>query len=72
MITIPVQLSARAAARVRPSRIIFPKSALSRVISNVCKERAMDAETVSAWLAAGEGEHTEFKEKYSSPSSRAW
>ena len=26
----------------------------------------MDAETVSAWLAAGEGEHTEFKEKYSS------
>ena len=26
----------------------------------------MDAETVTAWLAAGEGEHTEFKEKYSS------
>ena len=26
----------------------------------------MDAETVAAWLAAGEGEHTEFKEKYSS------
>jgi predicted HTH transcriptional regulator len=26
----------------------------------------MDAETVSAWLAAGEGENTEFKEKYSS------
>jgi len=26
----------------------------------------MDAEIVAAWLAAGEGEHTEFKEKYSS------
>lgn len=26
----------------------------------------MDAELVAAWLAAGEGEHTEFKEKYSS------
>ena len=26
----------------------------------------MEAETVAAWLAAGEGEHTEFKEKYSS------
>jgi hypothetical protein len=26
----------------------------------------MNAETVAAWLTAGEGEHTEFKEKYSS------
>jgi predicted HTH transcriptional regulator len=26
----------------------------------------MDAETVALWLGAGEGEHTEFKEKYSS------
>ena len=26
----------------------------------------MDAETVTAWLAVGEGEHIEFKEKYSS------
>ena len=26
----------------------------------------MDAETVTAWLAVDEGEHTEFKEKYSS------
>ncbi len=26
----------------------------------------IDAKTVSAWLTAGEGEHTEFKEKYSS------
>jgi ATP-dependent DNA helicase RecG len=26
----------------------------------------MDAETVAAWLAAGEGEHTEFKRVYSS------
>ncbi len=26
----------------------------------------MDAETVAAWLAAGEDEHTEYKEKYSS------
>lgn len=26
----------------------------------------MDAELVATWLAAGEGEHTEFKEKYSS------
>jgi predicted HTH transcriptional regulator len=26
----------------------------------------MDAETVAAWLAAGESEHLEFKEKYSS------
>ena len=26
----------------------------------------MDVETVSTWLAAGEGEHTEFKEKYNS------
>jgi hypothetical protein len=26
----------------------------------------MEAETIAAWLAAGEGEHTEFKEKYSS------
>ena len=26
----------------------------------------MEAETVAAWLAAGEGEHTEFKEKYNS------
>ena len=24
----------------------------------------MDAVTVLTWLAAGEGEHTEFKEKY--------
>lgn len=26
----------------------------------------MDAVTVLTWLAAGEGEHTEFKEKYNS------
>jgi len=26
----------------------------------------MDAESIAAWLAVGEGEHTEFKEKYSS------
>ena len=26
----------------------------------------MDAVTVLTWLAAGEGEHTEFKEKYKS------
>ena len=25
----------------------------------------MDAATVATWLAAGEGKHTEFKEKYS-------
>ena len=31
----------------------------------------MDAETVAAWLAAGEGKHTEFKENTAHTSSRA-
>jgi ATP-dependent DNA helicase RecG len=38
----------------------------SQAISDVCEEQTMNTETVAGWLAAGEGEHTEFKEKYSS------
>jgi len=30
------------------------------------QEQAMDAAIIAAWLAAGEGEHTEFREKYNS------